>query len=140
VTGYLLDTNVISELRKAKPHGAVLAWIGTLRSEEVFLSVVTIGELQVGVELTRKQDEQKANDIEQWIDTLVRDAQILPMDTLCFREWARLMQKRPNEMKADAMLAATARVHRLVLATRNESDFEEFHVELLNPFKYPRTS
>lgn len=137
--GYLLDTNVISELRKAKPHGSVLAWTSTLASENVFLSVVTIGELQVGVELTRRHDEQKANEIERWIDTLVREAQILPMDSLCFREWARLMQTRPNEMKADAMLAATARVHKLVLATRNENDFKEFQVEILNPFKFPRT-
>ena len=138
VKGYLFDINVISDLRKAKPHGAVLVWARSLPFEEVFLSTVTIGELQVGVELTRYQDPVKAAEIEAWIDNLVRQVQILPMDTVCFREWARLMRGRPTQLKADAMLAATVRVHRLTLATRNEADFKHFDVEVFNPFKLPK--
>jgi predicted nucleic acid-binding protein len=67
VNRYLLDTNVISELRKASPHGAVVEWIKTLRSEQIFLSAVTMGELQAGVEVTRKSDATKAIEIENWL-------------------------------------------------------------------------
>jgi len=90
VIRYLLDTNVVSELRKRKPHGAVLAWIDTLRPEQIFLSAVTIGELQAGAELTRKNDPAKASEIENWLRATESDFSILPMDSACFREWARL--------------------------------------------------
>jgi predicted nucleic acid-binding protein len=83
---FLLDTNVVSELRKPKPHGAVVAWLTTLREEQVFLSAVTLGELQAGIEVTRHQDPQKAEEIEAWIDQLEASYQILPMDAACFRE------------------------------------------------------
>jgi hypothetical protein len=135
VNKYLLDTNVVSELRKRKPHGAVLAWFRDLREEQIFLSAVTIGELQAGVELTRTQDTNKATDIEHWLDQIAESYQILAMDTLCFREWGRLMQGKGDELIEDGMIAATARVHGLIIATRNESDFRRLHVEIFNPFK-----
>jgi len=135
VTKYLLDTNVISELRKAKPHGAVLAWITGLRDEQLYLSAVTLGELQAGVERTRAQNPSKAREIEMWVDQLEESYQVLSMDAQCFREWARLMKGRPDELLEDVMIAATARVHGLTLASRNERDFAQLSVQIVNPFK-----
>jgi predicted nucleic acid-binding protein len=132
---YLLDTNVVSELRKPKPHGAVLAWLRPLRDEQIYLSAVTLGELQAGVERLRPQDRMKASEIETWIDHLSASSQILPMGTVCFREWARLMEGMPDHLLEDVMIAATARVHQLTVATRNERDFARLRVEIVNPFK-----
>jgi predicted nucleic acid-binding protein len=135
VNKYLLDTNVVSELRKRKPHGAVLAWFRNLREEQILLSSVTMGELQAGIELTRGQDPQKASDIEHWLDQIADSYQILPMDTPCFREWGRLMRGKADELIEDGMIAATARVHGLIIATRNEGDFRRLGVGIFNPFK-----
>ena len=135
---YLLDTNVVSELRKPKPDGAVLAWFNELQETQLCLSVVTIGELQTGVELTRAQDPHKAAQIEAWIDLLEQSFQVLPMNALCFREWARLMSSWRDDLLEDAMIAATARVHDLVVATRNERDFTSLDVQISNPFKTSR--
>jgi predicted nucleic acid-binding protein len=132
---YLLDTNVISELRKNKPHGGVLAWIDTIADQEIFLSALTLGELQAGVELTRRQDPAKAAQIEAWLDQVAGSYQILPMDGRLFREWARLMDGRPDQLLEDAMLAATARVHRLTVVTRNTRDFKLFDVPVFDPFR-----
>jgi toxin FitB len=135
VNTYLLDTNVISELRKPRPHGAVVAWLRDQEEEQLFLSAVTMGELQAGVERTRRQDPVKASEIELWVDQLAASYQILAMDAPCFREWGRIMDRRPDKLIEDAMIAATARVHRLIVATRNEEDFRQFDVRILNPFK-----
>lgn len=132
---YLLDTNVLSEVRKPKPHEAVLAWLAALRSEQILLSAVTMGELQEGVELIRRQDSQKAGEIERWIDQLHDSHHVLPMDSACFRAWGRFMQRKPRYLVEDAMIAATAHVHDLIVATRNESDFRQFGVPMFNPFK-----
>ena len=131
---FLLDTNVISELRKPKPHGAVVAWLNHLSDEQLFLSAVTLGELQAGIERTRAQDTKKALEIEFWIDQLADSIHVLPMDALCFREWARLMTGKSDTLVEDAMIAATARVHGFTVATRNERDFTALGVALLNPF------
>ena len=131
---FLLDTNVVSELRKPKPHGAVIAWLSQLRDEQLFLSAVTLGELQAGIERTRAQDAMKAQEIESWVDRLAESIQVLPMDARCFREWARLMNGKSDTLVEDAMIAATARVHGLTVATRNERDFKALGVVLLNPF------
>ena len=132
---YLLDTNVVSELRKVKPHGAVVAWLATLRDEHVFISAVTMGELQAGVERTRKQDAAKAQQIENWLTYVETSFSLLPMDATCFREWSRLMEGKSRALDSDAMIAATARVHGLTVATRNEKDFKHLGVEIVNPFK-----
>jgi toxin FitB len=135
VKKYLLDTNVVSELRKLKPHGAVVAWLTDLREEQVFLSAVTMGELQAGIELTRRQNPEKAREIERWVDQLEASYQILPMDTVCFREWGRLVHGKSDHLIEDGMIAATARMHGLIVATRNEDDFKQLNVEVFNPFK-----
>ena len=132
---YLLDTNVISELRKVRPHGAVAAWLGAAEEANLFLSAVTLGEIQAGIERTRRQDPGKASELERWVDGLPASYQVLPMDTPCFREWARIMEGKPPDLLEDAMIAATARVHRLIVATRNERDFKQFDVRTFNPFK-----
>jgi predicted nucleic acid-binding protein len=135
MTNYLLDTNVVSELRKAKPHGAVIAWLSGLREDQLFISAVTLGELQAGVERVRSQNREKSDEIEAWVDHVAESSRILPMDGQCFREWGRLMNGKPDRLVEDAMIAATARIHNLVVATRNERGFRDFEVSLLNPFK-----
>jgi predicted nucleic acid-binding protein len=135
---YLLDTNVVSELRKPRPHGGVLSWINELQADQIYLSAVTIGELQTGVELTRRQNTAKAAEIEIWVDQLAESFQVLPMDAQCFREWARLMEGKAERLLEDVMIAATARIHRLTVATRNERDFRQLGVHVLDPFKTSR--
>jgi len=132
---YLLDTNVVSELRKPRPHAGVVAWVKDQQEEQLFLSAVTMGELQAGIERTRRQDPAKATELELWADQLAASYQILPMDAICFREWGRIMDRQPNELFEDAMIAATARVHHLTVATRNEGDFKRLDVRIFNPFK-----
>jgi toxin FitB len=132
---YLLDTNVVSEVRKPRPHGAVLAWLELQHEQQLFVSAVTLGELQSGIELVRRQDSDKAKEIESWLDRLAESYQVLPMDGKCFREWGRLMHQKPNQLLEDGMIAATARIHGLIVATRNERDFREFGLRIVNPFK-----
>ena len=132
---YLLDTNIVSELRKGRPHGAVLAWLGNQDENQLFLSAVTLGELQAGIEITRRQDAARAREIESWANQLADAFQVLPMDGSCFREWGRLMDRKSDHLFEDAMIAATARLHGLVVATKNEADFKQFGVRILNPFK-----
>jgi predicted nucleic acid-binding protein len=133
---YLLDTNVVSELRKPRPHGAVLAWLKSIRDPDLHLSAVTLGEIQAGIELTREQDPAKAAEIESWADQVAAAWNVLPMDAATFREWAKLMHRRSDALIEDAMIAATARVHGLKVVTRNLKDFKEFGVGLLNPYSF----
>jgi predicted nucleic acid-binding protein len=133
---YLLDTNVISELRRPRPHPAILDWLGKSSNSDLYLSAVTFGELQAGVEVIRDQDAAKASAIEAWIDRITGSYSIIPMDERCFREWARLI-RRQNDLSQDAMIAATAQVNGLVVATRNTRDFETLGVETFNPFQRP---
>jgi predicted nucleic acid-binding protein len=135
VIRYLVDTNVISEIHKPRPHGAVVEWLGGLRDEQVCLSAVTIGELQEGIERTRRQDSIKADAIERWVNELEAISIILPMDSLCFREMARIIVGKKPDLRNDIMIAATARIHGLIVATRNEKDFKHLGVKVLNPFK-----
>jgi predicted nucleic acid-binding protein len=132
---YLLDTNVVSELRKPKPHGAVLAWFRGLEDSQVHLSAVTIGEIQTGIELTREQDAAKALEIGAWLEMVATSYNVLPMDAAAFRAWAQLMHRRSDTVYEDAMIAATAQIHGLTVVTRNVADFKAFGVPLLNPFK-----
>lgn len=135
---YLLDTNVVSELRKPKPHGAVVQWLQEAAEADLHISAVTIGEIQAGIELTREQDEAKAAEIEQWLDLVSASYNVIPMDASAFRAWARLMHRASDTLYEDAMIAATATVHKLTVVTRNVADFKHFGVSVLNPFSSPR--
>ncbi len=134
---YLLDTNVVSELRKNRSHGAVLQWLSDVADVDLHISAVTLGEIQKGIELTRDQDADKAAEIESWLELLSRSYNVIPMDSVAFRLWAKLMHRSSDALYEDAMLAATARVHRLTVVTRNVADFKSFGVEILDPFKTP---
>ena len=131
---YLLDTNVVSELRRPRPHGAVLAWLQAVDDAQLFISAVTLGEIQAGIELTREQDTDKPSEIEAWLDQVAAAYNVLPLDAAAFREWARLMHRRSDTLYEDAMIAATARVHGLTVVSRNVADFKALGMEAFNPF------
>lgn len=131
---YLLDTNIVSELRKPRPHGGVLDWLESVDEARLYLSAVTLGEIQAGIELTREQDPDKAAEIETWLAQVAMAYNVLPMDAAAFRDWARLMHRKSDTLYEDAMIAATARVHGLTVVTRNVADFNALGVAVLNPF------
>ena len=133
---YLLDTNVVSELRRVRPHGGVLAWLQNVEDRDLHLSAVTFGEIQAGIEITREQDTAKAAEIEAWADELASVWNILPMDAAAFRVWGKLMHRRSDALIEDAMIAATARVHGLQIVTRNVRHFKEFGVSVFNPYTF----
>ena len=131
---YLLDTNIVSELRRARPHRAVVAWLESARDEDLHLSAITIGEIQAGVEITRDQDQDRATEIEAWLEQVAETYNVLSMDARTFRSWARLMHHRSDHLIEDAMIAATAAIHGLTVVTRNTRGFEGLGVRTFNPF------
>ena len=132
---FLLDTNIVSESRKPKPHGGVMAWLAAQESASLYISAMTISELQRGIELTRAQDETRAGEIEAWLEQVIVSGQVLPLDAAVCREWARLMHGRSNTLAEDAFISATANVHRLTVATRNVRDYKALGVKTINPFE-----
>lgn len=105
----------------------------------MFLSAITIGELQDAAERTRRTDIAKALELEAWILTITSGAlTILPVDSQIAREWARMMSNRSDTLLADGLIAATARIHRLTVVTRDVKDFRMFDVPVLNPFSIPK--
>lgn len=134
MTMSLLDTNIVSELRKPRPHAGVIAWVEGIPDTDLHLCAVTLGEIQAGIELTRDQDAHKAAALEAWADQLAAAWNVLPMDAATFRIWARLMHRQSDTVYEDAMIAACALRHGLTVVTRNVRDFKRFDVPLLNPF------
>ena len=131
---FLLDTNVVSELRRPRPHASVLAWLEGVVDADLHLASVTIGEIQAGIERTREQDRAKADEIERWLDQVCDTFNILSLDGPAFRCWAQLMHRQSDTLYEDAMIAAIAKVHQLTVVTSNVTDFKRFAVPLLNPF------
>jgi len=136
VTKYLLDTNILSELRKgSRAHEGVTAWFGRVDDGALFTSVLVIGEIRRGIELARRAGPKKAKVLEKWLTTLVAhfSDRVLAIDERVADRWGRLCmdQKLPD---VDGLLAATALVHDLTLCTRNTADFARSGARLLNPF------
>jgi len=133
---YLLDTNVISELRKGDRADAnVTAWFADVAEEEIFLSVLTVGEIRRGIESVRRRDPNSAAALDRWL-ALLREAhadRVVSIDGAITEEWGRMNVPDPLPV-VDGLLAATARVLGLTLVTRNIADVEGTGVELLDPF------
>jgi predicted nucleic acid-binding protein len=133
---FLVDTNVISEVRKGpRCDAAVAAWWSGVAEEALWLSALTLGELREGVELARRRDRAKAAALESWLDAVMAGFgdRVLPVDAAVAAEWGRLGAIRPVPV-IDALLAATASAHGLTLVTRNVADVEGLGVPVLNPF------
>ena len=135
---FLLDTNIVSELRRPRPHGGVLAWFRGIPDADLRIAAVTIGEIQAGIETTREQDPAKALELETWLNRVLATYDVLPLDAVAFREWARLMHRQSNTLLQDALIGAVAIANRLTVATRNVRDFERLGVKTVNPFAYPK--
>jgi len=135
-TGYLLDTNVVSERRRRQPDGRVTAFLDQIENEYVCLSVLTIGEIRRGVSQLRRTDKPQADTLDTWIDSIELSfaARILPIDLAAARLWGELSAMRPRAV-VDTLIAATAIVRNLTLVTRNTRDVADTGVALANPWE-----
>ena len=137
---YLIDTNIISEIRKKRRCDRnVAAWYASIEDDEMFLSVLVAGEIRKGIELARRRDPMKANALEQWlkeVDVAFGD-RMLPIDRAITDEWGSMSAKRSIPV-IDGLLAATAKVRGLILVTRNEAQVRELGAQVLNPFSLGR--
>lgn len=135
---YLLDTNIISEVRKGtKCDANVAAWYASIDDADIFLSVLVLGEIRKGVERARPSDPAQARALEKWLTTVAESfaERVLTVDQAVADEWGRMGAKRPVST-VDALLAATAKVHGMTLATRNVSDVAGLGADLVNPFEH----
>ena len=131
---FLLDTNIVSELRRVRPHPAVVEWVRSAPEASLRVSAATLGDIQRGIEILRERDAAKADEIEAWADQLEGAYAVLPADAAVFRRHARLMRCQPTPSYEDALIAATALVFDLTVATRNVADFDGLGVRVLDPF------
>ena len=134
---FLLDTNVISELRKGDKCAArVAAWYAGIPEADLFTSVIVAGELRKGVERLRRRDPRQAEALDRWLREIERSYadRVLPIDARVADVWGRISAIRPVPV-ADGLLAATVRVHDMILVTRNSSDVEGLGAAVLNPFE-----
>lgn len=133
---YALDTNVVSELRRKRPHGGVLAWYLAQKPEAVVVPAVVAGEIQQSVERSRLTDPAKAVEIETWLDGILKQFVFVPADEGIFRVQVGLKETQKTLQYEDALIAATAKVYGMVIATRNVKDFAGLGIPVVNPFEY----
>ena len=134
---YLIDTNIISEVRKGpRCDPNVASWYEKIEGASLYLSVLVIGEIRKGIERIRSKDSAQANAIENWLVAVDKafSERILPVDRAVANEWGRLNASRPLPV-IDGLLAATAKTHRMTLVTRNTADIAGLDVYILNPFE-----
>ena len=133
---FLLDTNVVSEASRKKPNAKVMAWLQAVASTDLFLSVITLGEIRKGIELRRVVNPDDAARLEVWLQRLSLGyrSRILALDEEAADRWGRIMSSHPTVPVEDGQLAATALRHGLTLVTRNTRDVAPTGVPHLNPF------
>ena len=134
---FLIDTNIISEVRKgARCNPNVATWYASIGDSDIFLSVLVLGEIRKGVELARRTEARKAEELGRWLQRLERDfgERILPIDSMIADEWGRMSAVRPIPV-IDGLLGATAKVYGLTFATRDDDDVDGLGVNVVNPFK-----
>lgn len=131
---YLVDTNVVSEIRKARPNAAVQSWARKTPSDQLFLSVISVGEIQNGADRVRSRDPAFAAALDQWIAELIVNFgdNLLPVSLAIARRWGRLTALGRND--TDVLIAATAAEHGLTVATRNTRHFADLGVAVYDPF------
>lgn len=132
---FLLDTNIVAEVRKQRPHAAVHAWFESVEGPQLYLSVLVLGEVSQGVARLRRRDPRQAAVYATWLDRLrsTFSDRLLPITEAIALEWGLLNARRPLPV-VDGLLAATARTHGLTLVTRNVADFAGVDIAVLNPF------
>ena len=135
---FALDTNIVSEPRKPRHHGAVVAWYAAHDSSAYVIPSVVFFELQERALLTRRNDPAKADELDRWINSVEQNALILPFDSAIAHETAHLLKQKSPHLFVDAVIAATARVYGLTVATRNTVDFNLFDVPQVNPFLFKK--
>ena len=133
---YVLDTNILSELRRARPHGAVKAWFATVPSRSIYIPAIVAGEIQIGIERTAVTNPEKAEEISRWLGQILLSSQCISAGAEIFRIWARLVHRAGPELLVDALVAATAIDRDMIVVTRNVKDFDSFGVRVFNPFNY----
>ena len=134
---FLIDTNIISEVRKGERcDPAVAAWWAGVAEDDLWLSALVLGEIRKGVELARRRDPRKADALEAWLGDVIAGFgdRVLPVDTAVAEEWGRMNVAHPAPV-TDALLAATAKANGLTLVTRNGADVAGLDVDVLNPFE-----
>jgi len=132
---YLLHTGIVSELRSRQPHRGVLNWFSAIAPEQIYLSAVTVGEIQSGIEIAREQHPDLAEELDDWLANVLESQYVLPLDSSVFRAWARLLHRRWDTRPVEVMIAATAVVHGLIVVTGNPEAYARFNVKTLNPYE-----
>jgi predicted nucleic acid-binding protein len=132
---FLLDTNVVSEIRKPRPDTNVQAWLASVPEADLYLSVLVVGEIRQGVERLRRRDPARVAPYEVWLSELVRQFadRLVPITAEVCEEWGRLNVPDPRPV-VDGLMAATAKVRGWTFVTRNVADLTRADVRLLNPF------
>jgi predicted nucleic acid-binding protein len=132
---FLLDTVVLSELRKTRPAGKVVRWIKAQKAQSLFVSVISVGEIERGIDRIRKTDAAFAAELELWLEALLRlyEDHVLPVSADAARLWGRLSARLGND-SVDLLIAATAMTHGLTVVTRNVRHFVPTGVAVIDPF------